>query len=276
MKKYTTEIFHPFQDQLYKMLNAFSVENLTMNYERNFTSIIDYFELDEAESLNLTKVIVDNKCDSKLLLAKNLKIPYFLVFFQKDFFYIFNYDGNQQKQLNHLKLNEIEFILWFKKIKQTHQTHQLNNGGQSRILNFHLTDLLIKNGLSWGGNLDGFVIENNRIKAIIDNISIAFTSIDNFMADPAKFFFKRGPRYETGLSTVKIANTLKVPHLLLTLNKNNPQEEVIGLTAIKNLNKNGVYYHEGIKPFENVIYGYENILRNIHQYINKVDFPNFE
>lgn len=117
--------------------------------------------------------------------------------------------------------------------------------------------------------------EKKKIVAIIDNISIGEKSgsIDGKYANPALYFFKRGPRYETWLSSVKLARQLNVPHFLFTIDKVNPEEEHIGFTKIEKLTKNGIFYEKNKGPNENILEGLNNILLEIEKALKNTSVP---
>lgn len=168
---------------------------------------------------------------------------------------------------------------WYKR-KQTIQIHPFDkNGAKKRTGKTRIDGILEAAGLEWGGNIDGFIINNNSVIAIIDCISIGPASQRNThdlsdpKADPALYFNARGPRYTTWLSTIILAQALNVPHLLFTLNKVNMSQEAIGLTGIDYLTSNGINYHQSIAPNQNVVYGLDAVIDNIFNRLNQLDVP---
>ena len=275
MKRRTTENRHYFTEKLFGKLNAYSIENIAMDEERNFTAIIEAVEYNELEQIKINDVFKKEEIEAKLLMAKKLEIPFFFVAYQKGIYYIFEINRNHEQRLIN-KLDEIGFVTWWASVKKTKQFHPLNNGGLDRAYGTIFDRVLDKYGQKWGGNVDGFIIGNSDIQCIIDNISIAFVSIDNYKADPARFFHLRGPKYETWYSTVKLANMLKVPHILLTIDKNNPSEEVVGISVIDELTKNGIKYVDNITPPQRIVRGMKNITEKISELIKVSKPPNVE
>lgn len=275
MKRRTTENKHPFTEKLFSNLNAYSIENIAMDEQRNFTAIIEAVEYNELEKISIYSVFSTKEIDARLLMARRLGIPFYFVAFQKDNYYIYEIQQDADQNLIHM-FNELGFVNWWASIKKTKQLHPLNNGGLDRAYGTIFDRVLDKYGQKWGGNVDGFIIENKDITCIIDNISIAFVSIDNEKADPARFFHLRGPKYETWYSTVKLANTLGIPHILLTIDKNNPNNEIVGISVIDELTKNGIKYVDNITPPQRIIRGMPNIVSKIKELVSKAKPPRVE
>ncbi len=265
MRIYSSENKHEFTDLLFKEINAFGIGNITMDIDRNFTAIIEAVEYEDYEEIDIGSIFSKDELNARLLLADKISIPFYIITYQREIFSIYECEKNNDVIVFELKHNfkELEFLNWWSIIKGTKQTHKLNNGAQFRVGDTIFHKVLKKYDLKWGGNIDGILIKNNEIIAVIDNISIAFVPINHPKADPALFFFKRGPRYETWLSTVKLSMMLNVPHLLFTLDKNNPRNEIIGLTAIDQLSRRGVFYVNNEKPSNNIKTGLKNIKESI-------------
>ena len=276
MKKYTVEYEHEFLNLIYERLNSIRIDCLTMDEDRNFTSIVEAYELDQSETLNnaLDFVIKDYKRIFQLKrISELIRVPIFYIFYFNNKFHIYKLE---ESIIYDRGLSEKEFIDFWKKIKKTKQTHPLINGAQERASESIFYNTLSKYGLSWGGNIDGIIFESNKITGIIDDISIGFTQLDNISADPSLFFFKRGPRYETWLSTVKLAKTLKVPHLLITKNKKDQKDNRIGLTSIEVLTKKGIFYLDDLRPSNNIIIGLDKIVREVKLQILKSPVPDYK
>jgi hypothetical protein len=277
MRIYSSENQHLFTERLYQRINAYGIGNLAMDENRDFTAVIEAVEYDSNETIDLSVVFSRNEINARLILANQLQIPFFIIATQNRIFNIYevvslpngyNFDLREQ-------FDEAQFVSWWLEIKRTHQTHGLNNGAEERVENSFLHQVLSRNGLRWGGNIDGIIIRNNEIISVIDNISIAFRPLNHYEADPARFFFKRGPRYETWLSTVKLASELNVPHLLFTLDKNNPNREAVGITAIERLTPSGIFYKDDIRPYSNIVDGLDAIQSYVSSIIENLEPPTF-
>lgn len=266
MKKYTTENNHNFTNQIMNSLNITAVDCLTMDENRDFTAVIDLLEIDAKETNNVFSLLTQTELEHKYILAKHLMIDYYIVYYWKMQFYISVIEKDATYNLieKHLHTyNEIDFVTWWAKIKRTKQTHALNNGASIRVQNSIFHKVLEKRGLRVGGNIDGVMFEADRIVAIIDFITVKFVALDNIKANPADFFFKKGPRYETWYSTVKLSTLCNVPHFLMTIDGKDQLENHVGLTIIESLDKKGIYYKNKINPSTNIISGLNNIKEEI-------------
>lgn len=300
MKRRTTEnVNHIFQQILYKRIRAFDLQGLFMNKERDgFTAGIEYFDLDSKEyeiiknsNMNPNSTVLykqqfngffsRDQIFAQCELTQELHIPlYYLWGYEQDFWI---HEIQHKKNKLHCKASQWKtenLIAFWGKFKQTKQTHPKNlNGAQERAAETHIDEILEQNNLEWGGNIDGFVIRDKRIVAIIDCISIGERSqsethnLKDCKADPSLYFFKKGPKYESWLSTVTLAEKLKVPLLVITLDKVTPTKETIGLASIEYLSRNGISYYKHKKPNNNVINGLDDIASMIDKYIKQSVVP---
>ena len=151
-------------------------------------------------------------------------------------------------------------------MKGTTQNKPLANGAGTRAKCTVFDGALEKYGLMWGGNIDGFIVNEDfdQITCIIDNISVS-TDLSGKRANPADYFNdgnpKHGPKYEGWRPTTTLAMMLNVPHALFTLDKNNAAKEHIGLTFISGLSKEKISFAGDVAPNSNVINGLEKIVQ---------------
>lgn len=278
MRIRSTESNHQFTNTLYRNISAYHLEGLTMDANRNFTAAVEAVELDAYEEIHVSEIFPEEELKAKYLLATSIKVPLYIITCKIDYFIIYKVSLDINRNLffeEEFICDSNGFVNWWARIKKTQQPHPLLNGGQYRAGKTKFDGLIEATGQAWGGNIDGFVIRENKIVAIIDNISIGFTRIENKVADPARFFHKRGPKYTTWLSTVKLAKQLNVPHILLTIDANNPTAEVVGMSIIEHLDTSGVYYHNNVTPPNNIIRGMTNIINNINRTIQESKPPTF-
>lgn len=284
MIKRTTESNHPFIKKLYDSLHAFHIEGLTMSEDREFTAIVEAVQFTDTESLNIYDAFSEEEILAKYLIANELSIPLYFVCLKNGIFNIFTVveeARNSEETFTQItivqsnRFDEEGFVRWWAEIKKTSQTHPLNNGASKRTARTVFDEIIESRGYAWGGNIDAFIVDSNfeRVLCIIDDISIGFVDIENKMADPGLFFHKRGPIYNTWLSTVKLANYLNVPHILLTKNANDRESEVVGITAIDHLDISGIYYVNGQTPPQCIVRGIENISNYICNLVSIVSPP---
>ncbi|MGL5550321.1 MAG: hypothetical protein ACRDD4_11535 [Culicoidibacterales bacterium] len=291
LRRTTENDNHKFQKELFRKINAFDLQGLTMNARRDkFTMGVEYFDLTYQEYQ-----VVRSGCDiyqlegmlpielikAQSILTMQLNIPlYYILGYEDDFLLLeISFDGLELNIKESWFDTEQLINFWFMH-KQTIQTHPYDkNGAKLRAGKTRIDGILESEGLEWGGNIDGFIINDNYVVAIIDCISIGPASQRNThdlsdpKADPALYFNARGPKYTTWLSTITLAQALNVPHLLFTLDKVDPTQESVGLTGIEYITKNGISYYEGIAPNQNVIYGLDNVYNNIFNLLTQLNVP---
>jgi len=291
LRRTTENDDHAFQKELYRKLNAFDLQGLTMNASRDkFTAGVEYFDLSYEEYQNVKKgfnvyqlegMLPANLIKAQALLTQKLNIPlYYIWGYEDDFLLrqiIFSSDGLNYKQW---WIDTKQLVSFWFKCKQTIQTHPFDkNGAKVRTGKTRIDGILEAAGMEWGGNIDGFIINDDNIIAIIDCISIGPASqrnthdLSDRKADPALYFNARGPKYATWLSTITLVQALNVPHLLFTLNKVDMNQKAIGLTGIDYLTKNGINYYKGISPNDNVVSGLNNIIDNVFNLLTQLSVP---
>ena len=264
MKVRTSERFHPFSAELYSALGAYSLQGLMMDADHRWTCALEAIEFEDYEPLCIERVFTEKEVLAKQSLAKALGIPLYFVAYYKGQYCIFHVgkspNGIDYKMIS--AFDERGFVDWWKTIKGTTQTKGFNNGADD-VVNKTIFDLVLaKYNLSWGGNIDGFIIREGNPICIIDNIFSRVHRIDTPKSDPAMYVFKRGPNYNTWYSTVKLACDLQHPHLLFTFDGNSTQKR-IGLTTIHHLSSRGIFYADNVAPHTHLVEGEERIVEDV-------------
>ncbi|WP_270290857.1 hypothetical protein [Enterococcus casseliflavus] len=293
MNRRTTEDNnHEFQKNLYSKLNAFDLQGITMNANRDkFTIGVEYFDLsfEEYQQVKHQDSIVYQikgmlpfeHIKAQVIFTESLNVPLYYIWGYEDYFLLHElYRDNDKIVYKPQWMNTEQLVNFWRKHKRTIQTHPFDkNGAKTRAGKTRIDGILEANGLEWGGNIDGFIINNNKVIAIIDCISIGIASQRNThdltdpKADPAIYFKKRGPKYTTWLSTIILARALNVPHLLFTLNKVDTDQEAIGLAGVDFLTRERLNYYQSIAPNQNVVYRLDNIINTIFNLITQLKIP---
>ena len=264
MKIRTSERYHQFSAELYSALGAYSLQGLMMDAHHRWTCALEAIEFDNNESVCIEKSFPEEEVLAKLCLAEALGIPLFFVAYRNGRYLLFDIRRSTNsivyEQIN--EFDETGFVNWWRTIKGTAQTKGFNNGAESMVEKTIFDSVLEKHNLSWGGNIDGFIIRDGKPICIIDNIYSRKHPIDTPKSDPAKYFFKKGPNYNTWYSTVKLACDLQHPHLLFTFDRNSDQER-IGLTTIHHLNTKGIFYVNDIAPYAHLVEGEDCIIADV-------------
>lgn len=280
MKIRTSENAHEFQSRLFKRLRAYSLQGLLMSESHEFTTAIEAIEYEEGDDKSKLP-FTENEIHAKYILAREAGIPlYLLCYIDKLYKIIKVNDSNNRVKLSlEERLDEKGFIQWWGEHKKTIQTKQLKNGGEVRLNETIFDSVLRKYGYEWGGNIDGFVLTEDRqnIEYIIDNISVSRPNLND---EPSRYFKstnpRHGPRYEGWYAAVKLANQIGVPHVLFTVDKRDERAEHIGFTVIDKLTPDGIFYVENIKPNNNIIERMENIVRIVNEKVKTASPPTLE
>lgn len=251
MKKRDTEGTHELGTLFYENVNIFELQGLLININGEFSASIEAFDMEAGEVFNVESAFTINEFKAKILLSERLDIPFYIIVypFRADFFVIYKIQGNSNKitveSIKNYSFND--FIIWWKSLKGTIQTKPLNEAG-SRIAKSKVDEILFKNGLAWGGNIDGFIIskEKDNILAILEKRVSNKFDINTY--DPASFFKYRGGDYYTWLPLVRLSNLLGCPLFLLTLSKRS--SEYFGLAVVDSIEPTLQY--KGLPPNENL------------------------
>lgn len=293
MKIRSTENEHPFTNKLLSNLNAYEIQGLTTNRNKNkFLAGMEAIELEKDEEFNFKSLISlfpPNHIYAKLLLTETLNIPlYILTYKNRNSLYsvyelVKNKNYNITNKLQYIDksaldikecridLNEEQFIEWWKEVKETVQVKPFVNGAGKRADKTVFDNVLAKYGLYWGGNVDGFVIKENKIVGIIDNLS-AGSNIKEYNPALQKWFSV----WILHINSV-LAQILKVPHLILTIDKHHPDSEIIGLSAIDTLhlykNSKEIEFFNNVSPDKNIVVSMDNIKNQIFKLLEQAPVP---
>lgn len=277
MKIRTSETAHNFQTKLFKRLQAYTLQGLLMNDQHEFTAAVEAIEYEDGDDKSIVP-FTESDIHARYVLACEAGIPFYLICYMDKLYKIIKVNEKDDQiilRMNH-KLEEDEFVQWWGEHKKTIQTKQLDNGGEARVGKTIFDCVLRRHGYEWGGNIDGFVLteDRKRVKYIIDNISVSNPNLDD---EPSHYFNsnnpKHGPRYEGWYAAVKLAKTLNVPHALFTIDKLSPTQEHIGFTIIDRLTPEGIFYVDNIMPNKNIVEKMENIVRVVNERIAAASPP---
>lgn len=276
MRIRSSENPHNFQSKLFEEIGAYCLQGLLMDDDHNFTAAVEAVEYQDGDDLT-TLPFWKSEVYARFILAKSIGVPFYIVCYMNNMYIILHAvtrDGRYYLR-REAELDEDGFVSWWGRLKRTVQTKQLDNGGEDRLAKTVFDRILRKYGYEWGGNIDGFVLteDRSRIRYIIDNISVSKAGLQD---DPAIYFHsvnpKHGPRYEGWYAAVKLAHTLNVPHLLFTIDKQDQDREHIGLAVIDRLTPDGIFYADAT-PDKNVIEGLDNIMRAVNLEANSAKAP---
>lgn len=261
MKKRDTERKHAFADELFEKCNIYDLQGLLLNKDYEFKTAIEGVYLEENENWReLNQLFSSDEINAKLLMAEKLNIPFYII--------CHSFDTNKSHKFEIIKyyridkgiypnlietFDELKFISWWKELKGTIQTKGFRNEAKERTINSYIDIVLAKYGLMWGGNVDGFMLSEDKsnIRAIIEKrICNENTKIKDY--NPAKYFYNaKDPLrndYFTWKPLIKLAIALKSPLYLMTFQNN--VNDKFGISHVKNI-INGLNFY-GRTPNSNL------------------------
>jgi len=266
MKIRNSEAVHPFIRNLFHELHIFSIQGLTMSAEQSFTACIEAIQYEDGEKIELDSIFPELEVKAKYFLASSLQIPLYFLIFQSGNYFIYVVECSPAPSWKLvLVLDESKFIGWWKSIKSQKQTKPVYEASV-RISDSIFDNVLKKHNLAWGGNIDGFMFKEKTFACVIENIFTNKNPLNSPKGEPSAYFHTKGPNYNTWLPTVKLAEKLKVPLFLFTVQGNNQQEK-IGFAVIKSLSPDNIHYINGISPDKNILEGKEAIINCINSNI---------
>jgi hypothetical protein len=164
-------------------------------------------------------------------------------------------------------MEEKDFADWWRGLKGTEQSKPLY---EARPRESYFDHLLNEHGLSWGGNVDGFILSPDYMKtwAIIETRTTQKTPIEKY--DPAVFYpshFTRAGDYKTWEPVVLLASRLRVPLFLFTFEREGNKKR-IGFAVVDHISVNDLVY-QGSPPYQNIIEGPENISQQVKNSLSR-------
>lgn len=153
--------------------------------------------------------------------------------------------------------DESTFIEWWRSIKKLGQTKPTVEARPRQALTV-FDDIIERNGFSWGGNMDGFILNslNNAVIATIEVRQSRSFPIERY--DPANYFSgtpRKGGDFKTWLPMVYLKKAYGVPIVLLTLSTKSANK--FGYTEVSSINHNRIFYHNDIPPTANITEDFE-------------------
>lgn len=202
---------------------------------------------------------------NKAVLAKALGCDFYF-FLYKEYSHsvrIYKITASQEQHYEYkfeCEYPEHDFLEFWKQKKNVKNKKSYIHGLAKRIDKSPFDMMLEKNGQQWGGNLDGFIIKNDRILGIIEERYTEKKALR--MYDPADYF---SDDLYSWKYLFAIKTKLNVPFFLLTFSKNKHNYEesnLVGITEIESIDNNKLTYKttndiENMKPFENI---FSNVL----------------
>ena len=247
---------HLFEHQFAEECKLFDLQGLLMNTEDSFTAAVEAFEIENKDlPIRSVKqaVFSEEEWLAKISISEALRVQLNL-FVHVDgketiHRYIVTRAGFVGKEpVQHQKISENDFVEWWRRHKTTIQTKEYRPQLSGSIKDSYFDVLLEKNGLKWGGNIDGFLIldqKTYRPTAIIENRFTEVASI--YQYDPAKYY---GQDVQTWKPLRVMCRDLNIPLILCTYSKRRNEEQLLGMAEIL-WQYDGIQYREQ-RPCDNL------------------------
>ena len=266
MKIRSTEREHRFTEKLFNHLRLFSLQGLTIDVNHNFTAAIEAVQYHKDERIDLSSVFPFIEVKAKYFLAKSLNVPLYFITHQHSTFKVYHIvcDNEFTSKLVYT-FNEKEFVNWWATLKGLSQPKPLMEAAE-RVKDSVFDITLVKYGMAWGGNIDGYMFKNKKYACIIENIYTQRHPLESHKGEPSYYFHMRGPNYNTWYPTVKLAGQLNIPLFVFTI-EGNSKKERIGFSVIDYLSTKGIFY-KGKKPNQNILEGLQNIKNVVEVHLN--------
>lgn len=153
-------------------------------------------------------------------------------------------------------LSEDYFMNWWKARQFRTQHKEYRGEMKKKIATSYFDQLMEKNGSSWSGNIDGFMMKKNSagVEDISAIIECRFSSKEDInYYDPNKYFDKGGGDFVTWNGLLQLSNRLNVPLLLFTYSRKMGSRNKVGLAVVNGVSREkGLIYKDGITPCRNV------------------------
>lgn len=130
--------------------------------------------------------------------------------------------------------------------------------------------VLESRGISWGGNIDGFLLSDQLFNpiAVIEIRQSRTWDVKNY--DPAKFFLgtnNKGGDFKTWLPLIFIKKAYNLPVILITLSTKSP--DIFGFTEVNTISNKKLYYVNEVSPTQNVTGDLEKFKKWINEQVIK-------
>ena len=234
----------------------YSTSGLLIDGNYNFSAVVEYYELEEGEKLDIQETIED--IEGSIILASKLNIPMFIITYteNQDVMEIYDYFNRNKDSKSIIKsgYDDCEFVKWWKKYKGTHQSKPFY---KPEYVQWKINNVLNEGNTRWGGDIDGIVVNSDKdIQSIVEFRKSTKILVENY--DPATYFNgtqNRAGDYYTWKPLTTLKDELNVPLYLVTLSQAEPG--VYGFTEVDSISWTALNYVNSVSPTEDI---YSNIL----------------
>lgn len=230
----------------------YSTSGLLIDGDYNFSAVVEYYELERCEKLDIQEII--EEIEGSIILALKLDIPMFIITYTKeqDVMEIYDYFNRNQYSKSIIKpeYDDCEFVKWWKKYKGTYQSKPFY---KPEYIQWKINNVLNEGKTRWGGDIDGIVIndDNKDIQSIVEFRKATNGLVKNY--DPAIYFNgtqNRAGDYYTWKPLTTLKDTINAPLYLVTLSEEDQGK--YGFTEIDSISKCSLNYKNRLIPGSNI------------------------
>lgn len=246
------------REQLFGSLGVVDIQGVTMTSDWEPTACVEAIDYNEREEISpiedLRAHAGGDAVVRELAFANQLDVPFYLITSvnRRDLENI-RFTVSQVALQNGVvtavpreeNMSADQFVDFWSGLKGTDQSKPLPDA-RARIDNSNVDQVIEEVDLSWGGNVDGVLLDTNRrVSAIIEARKTNYSPLNTY--DPGQYYAEDR---NTWRPLLIISDILDVPLILLTFEE---EEERCGFSEIQEANRHdGLIYLEET-PYENLL-----------------------
>ncbi len=239
---------------------------------------LEAIEYDTEDELTPTNIFTQDEWEKKINIANFFNAKLLLLTHctaDKSLFRTYSVVSNPEGQITFTLVNdfpnEASFIEWWASIKKLAQT-KATVEARPRQAETIFDGVIEKYGLSWGGNIDGFVLKGDvgSVVLILELRQSRRTLVSKY--DPANYFLgttTKGGDFKTWLPLVYLKKAYNLPLALITLSTKSPDE--IGYTEVRGINTQRLFYVDNISPIINVTKDFKRVVTWLNDLIERIN-----
>jgi hypothetical protein len=259
MNRRNTEKRHSYSESIFSQFQIFDLQGLLHN-GKDYACGVEAYQVKAFDQMKFEILDPNNEVQRKGF-CELLGVPYYVIISSSinRKFRIYSCvisRGKPEFQIND-EYTESQFASWWKKRQPFEQTKGMYNA-KRRIYDSLIDNVLFANRLSWGINVDGFMLNNQKTKVLgifEKRIRTKNGSYDVSNYDPNKYFLGTSTRagdYASWRILHDLATKLGCKLYLLTFD-DGPDTRRMGVAEIRSVTATGLEYSENETPQRNIL-----------------------
>jgi len=269
MKIRNTERNHVFADKIENEIPFHSLQGLTLDKNYNFSAGIEAVEYSENETVSLNTIFSFDDWKGKHCLCNELDIPLYLLSYKHKEktinIYEVEVNGGTVSFYTHSTKNFNDFCSWYAKLKGTIQEKPLYEADSRKSF---FDNLIESNGIYWGGNIDGYIVDDDEnIRCIIETRLSNRALVNRY--DPSRYFkgtYRKKGDYKTWEPLFLLAIRLEIPLFLLTFSRLTTEEKV-GFSTLDSMSQDAITFQDDF-PQNNILEGVDSLRKEFETKLN--------